>query len=58
LQLKKVADEEERQQQEELAAAIAMSRQLSFQDRVRKLKAEFENNPEPSVNAVGVSTIR
>jgi len=53
-----VAEEEEKKQQEELAAAIAMSRQLSFQDRVRKLKAEFETNPEPSVNAVGVSTIR
>lgn len=58
LQLKKVVEEEEKQQQEELAAAIAMSRQLSFQDRVRKLKAEFATNPEPSLNATGVTTIR
>jgi len=58
LQLKKAAEEEEKQQQEELAAAIAMSRQLSFLDRVRKLRAEFESQPEPSVNAIGASTIR
>jgi len=58
LQLKREAEEEEKQQQEELAAAIAMSRQLSFEDRVRKLRGDVESRPEPPLNAPGVATIR
>ena len=36
-----------------------MSRQLSFEDRIRKIKNDFETKPEPPIqDTVNVATIR
>lgn len=51
------AAEEEARQQEELAAAVEMSRQLTQQDTLRKLKEAFAAAPEPEV-AANVSAVR
>jgi hypothetical protein len=53
----RVAAEEEKRQQEELAAAVALSKKLSREDEIRKLKASFAAAPEPE-NGPDVSTLR
>ena len=51
------AEEEENRQREELEAAQEMSRQLTQQDTIRKLKTAFDAIPEPDV-APAVSAVR
>jgi hypothetical protein len=53
----RVAAEEEKRQQEELAAAVALSKKLSREDEIRKLKSSFAASPEPE-NGSDVSTLR
>jgi len=51
------AEEEENRQREGLEAAQELSRQLTQQDTIRKLKTAFEAVPEPDA-APAVSTVR
>uniref|UniRef100_A0A7S3MDT0 UBX domain-containing protein n=1 Tax=Spumella elongata TaxID=89044 RepID=A0A7S3MDT0_9STRA len=51
------AEEEENRQREELEAAQEMSRQLTQQDTIRKLKTAFDAIPEPEA-APAVSAVR
>jgi len=50
-------EEEENRQREELEAAQELSRQLTQQDTIRKLKTAFEAVPEPDAAPV-VSAVR
>lgn len=54
----RIAAEELRQQQEEEAAAIELSRKLSHEDAIRKLRAAFVADPEPKAGGGDVSTVR
>lgn len=49
--------EEKRKQEEELAAAVELSKKLSREDAIRKLKASFNATPEPEKNP-DAATIR
>lgn len=53
----RLAQEEEARQQAELAAAVEMSRQLTAQDTLRKLREVFAASPEPDASPV-VSAVR
>jgi len=52
-----VAEEEEARAREELEAAQELSRQLTQQDTIRKLKAAFDAIPEPDA-APAISAVR
>jgi len=53
---KRESEEEERRQQEELAEAVELSKKLTQQDTIRKLRESLPT--EPDTGAVDVSTIR
>lgn len=53
----KIRAEEERRQQEEEAAAIELSKKLTRENEIRKLKAAFAASPEPDASP-DVATIR
>lgn len=53
----RLAQEEEARQQAELAAAVEISRQLTAQDTLRKLRELFAASPEPDASPV-VSAVR
>ena len=53
----RIQAEEEKKQQEELAAAIELSKKLTREDTIRKLKASFNAIPEPDTGS-DVATIR
>lgn len=53
----KLQAEEERRQQEELAAAVELSKKLSREDTIRKLKTAFQSIAEPD-QGPDVATIR
>lgn len=50
-------DEEERRQKE-LQEAIELSKRLSQQDKIRKIKELFQREPEPNAKAPDVTTIK
>jgi hypothetical protein len=54
------AEEEEARQQQELAAAVELSKRLTEEDTLRKLRASFgavpEPDPSPTVSAVKFQT--
>lgn len=52
-----MAEEEEARAREELEAAQELSRQLTQQDTIRKLKAAFDAIPEPEA-APTISAVR
>lgn len=53
----RLAEEEEARQRAELEAAVEMSRQLTQQDTIRKLKSAFDAVPEPEA-APAISAVR
>lgn len=54
---KKIEEEEARKQQEELEAAIELSKKLSRESTIKRLKDAFALNPEPD-NGSDIATVR